>query len=92
MHITKDKKYCHDCKEEIEINGKEIENGVLLNYDNDGEKIEVFKCNECFEKNSSLTNFKKCEVYSRIVGYLRPVQQWNIGKKQEFGERKEYRS
>lgn len=92
MHITKDKKYCHDCKEEIKINGKEIENGVLLNYDNDGEKIEVFKCNECFEKNSSLTNFKKCEVYSRIVGYLRPVQQWNIGKKQEFGERKEYRS
>lgn len=28
-----------------------------------------------------------CEVYSRIVGYLRPVQAWNDGKKQEFGER-----
>jgi len=31
-----------------------------------------------------------CEVYSRIVGYLRPVRNWNIGKKQEFAERREY--
>lgn len=36
------------------------------------------KCNE------------KMEVYSRIVGYFRPVQNWNPGKKQEFGERKMY--
>jgi anaerobic ribonucleoside-triphosphate reductase len=28
-----------------------------------------------------------CEVYSRIVGYLRPVQAWNQGKQQEFTER-----
>ncbi len=32
-----------------------------------------------------------CEVYSRIVGYLRPVQNWNRGKQQEFQERKNYR-
>ena len=32
-----------------------------------------------------------CEVYSRIVGYLRPVQNWNKGKKQEFAARKAYR-
>ena len=31
-----------------------------------------------------------CEVYSRIVGYLRPVRNWNVGKKQEFVERSEY--
>jgi anaerobic ribonucleoside-triphosphate reductase len=31
-----------------------------------------------------------CEVYSRIVGYLRPVQDWNKGKQQEFAERKAY--
>ena len=31
-----------------------------------------------------------CEVYSRIVGYLRPVQAWNDGKKAEFGERKTF--
>ncbi|MDP8266177.1 MAG: ribonucleoside triphosphate reductase [Candidatus Aceula meridiana] len=32
-----------------------------------------------------------CEVYSRVVGYLRPVQQWNKGKKEEFSQRKTYR-
>ena len=32
-----------------------------------------------------------CEVYSRIVGYLRPVQNWHEGKRQEFRERKTYR-
>ncbi len=30
----------------------------------------------------------KCEVYSRIVGYLRPVDQWNNGKQAEFCDRK----
>jgi ribonucleoside-triphosphate reductase len=28
------------------------------------------------------------EVYSRVVGYLRPVHQWNIGKHAEFDMRK----
>jgi len=28
-----------------------------------------------------------CEVYSRVVGYLRPVQDWHEGKKQEFEDR-----
>jgi hypothetical protein len=32
-----------------------------------------------------------CEVYSRIVGYVRPVRNWNTGKKQEFAERQTYR-
>jgi len=31
-----------------------------------------------------------CEVYSRVVGYLRPVQQWNDGKQAEFSTRKTY--
>jgi len=32
----------------------------------------------------------ECSVYSRIVGYLRPVQNWNKGKKEEFNLRKMY--
>ncbi len=31
------------------------------------------------------------EVYSRVVGYLRPVKQWNYGKQAEFGARKAFR-
>ena len=30
----------------------------------------------------------ECEVYSRVVGYMRPVKQWNLGKQQEFSDRK----
>lgn len=44
-------------------------------------KGEVHKCPECGENT---------EVYSRIVGYLRPVATWNDGKKQEFKERVTY--
>ncbi|MBQ3108576.1 MAG: ribonucleoside triphosphate reductase, partial [Clostridia bacterium] len=33
---------------------------------------------------------KKTEVYSRITGYYRPVQNWNDGKSQEFADRKNY--
>ena len=31
-----------------------------------------------------------CEVYSRVVGYYRPVQSWNEGKQKEFDDRKEF--
>ncbi len=88
--IKENKVSCWDCKKEIEIEGKEIKNGRMLVYENGGDKLRVFKCNDCFEKSPELKNFQSCEVYSRIVGYLRPVQQWNEGKQKEFKDRKEY--
>ncbi len=42
---------------------------------------EQYTCPECGEKT---------EVYSRITGYYRPVQNWNDGKSQEFEHRVEY--
>lgn len=38
-------------------------------------------CNICGNKN---------EVYSRIVGYYRPISNWNLGKKEEFKNRNEF--
>ena len=32
----------------------------------------------------------KCEVYSRVVGYIRPVAQWNEGKQAEYQDRVEF--
>lgn len=32
----------------------------------------------------------RCEVFSRVVGYMRPVSSWNKGKQEEFKERVEY--
>jgi ribonucleoside-triphosphate reductase len=34
---------------------------------------------------------RRTEVYSRVVGYIRPIQQWNAGKQHEFHQRKTYR-
>jgi ribonucleoside-triphosphate reductase (formate) len=30
---------------------------------------------------------QRCEIYSRVVGYIRPVRQWNKGKQAEFTDR-----
>jgi ribonucleoside-triphosphate reductase len=32
----------------------------------------------------------KTEVYARVCGFFRPVQQWNKGKKAEFSDRREF--
>lgn len=42
---------------------------------------KVMTCEKCGSPN---------EVYSRIVGYIRPIQQWNAGKRAEFDDRKTY--
>ena len=42
---------------------------------------EVYECPVCG---------KATEVYSRITGYYRPIQNWNDGKRKEFEDRKEY--
>ena len=42
------------------------------------------------EQNTCPICGKKTEVYSRITGYYRPVQNWNDGKLQEFKDRREY--
>lgn len=41
-------------------------------------------------KSMVATKRQKCEVYSRIVGYLRPIEQWNNGKRQEYHDRKTF--
>jgi len=33
-----------------------------------------------------------CEIYSRVVGYIRPVDQWNPGKQSEFSDRSTFES
>lgn len=32
----------------------------------------------------------RCEIWSRSVGYLRPVEQWNEGKQEEFKDRQTF--
>jgi len=75
---------CHDCGIKIKVKDNNILNGKYLDYGN----VQIFKCDDCFKKDKSYK--QKCEVYSRVVGFLRPVQSWNKGKQQEYKDRKTY--
>lgn len=91
--IEQEHYFCHDCGKEVKTRRQEFIGGKLLVYkDEKLGKITVVKCDECYLKMPALTKFRECEVYSRIVGYLRPVQQWNKGKRAEFKDRKEFKN
>lgn len=51
-------------------------------------------CPDCGRFSGKVMKCPKCgqptEVYSRVVGYLRPISRWNRGKNQEFKERKTF--
>lgn len=85
---------CHDCGKELNVvvaltpEGFAVSGGAL--YEPERGKFNK-KCETCFQENPELTNYRRCEVYSRVVGYLRPVAQWNEGKQAEFRERRAYR-
>lgn len=77
--MSKDINPCrHDSYKEYEVDGlgKDV-----------GKKVTLYICDDC-----GLMSKNKCEVWSRVVGYLRPVDGYNPGKKQEFEERKTYKN
>jgi anaerobic ribonucleoside-triphosphate reductase len=51
---------------------------------------EYYKCKQCFDHKKELSNFRPCQVYSRVCGYYQPTSNWNDGKKEEFSDRKEF--
>ena len=73
---------CHDC-------GKTLKKGEeYMPYEANGNTLA--KCRGCHEAKPELTDFQKVETYTRVVGYIRPVEQWNKGKQQEYVDRLEY--
>ena len=82
--------FCHDCEKDVSVviemeeDGKTTISGGAIYMP--GEAM-FLKCDACFEKEPMLKNFQECEVFSRVVGYLRPVKQWNKGKKSEYETR-----
>lgn len=84
---------CHDCGELTSVvcirNGDDVRvagGAYWRKLDQD-----FVKCESCFAKEPRLTNYAPCEIYSRVTGYLRPVKQWNPGKREEFRERKTFK-
>lgn len=90
---TEYKGKCHDCGKGVKVrifrDDKEaivIEGGAVYNP----LRQTFLKCDNCFQKDSVLRNWRQIEVYSRVVGYIRPVSGWNKGKIEEFKQRKEF--
>ena len=94
------KGFCHDCGHEMAIkvdmatDGKVTIEGGALYYPQVGptqnDKKLFLKCAACFKQNPTLKDYQPCDVYSRVVGYLRPVSDWNEGKQDEFKLRSTY--
>lgn len=87
---------CHDCGQHVEVAATLREDGTI-EVSGGGSVYKIrqgtedryyFKCSSCFAEDKTLRNYQDCEVYSRAIGYLRPVSQWNVGKKEEFKMRK----
>jgi hypothetical protein len=83
---------CIDCGEEFVMNFEriaedkiEIKNGAFAKR----HQQYMCKCQDCFDKNDFFDTHT--EVYSRVVGYLRPISSWNQAKKNEFHDRKMYK-
>ena len=51
------------------------------------EREKIMKEIEQVREQLSATTIHTCEIYSRVVGYYRPVNQWNEGKQDEWGIR-----
>ncbi len=72
---------CYDCDTSL----GSVESFATYKVD----KQTYYKCGTCYEKQPEFKH--RTEVYSRVVGYLRPVEQWNPAKQQEFKDRKTYK-
>ena len=81
---------CHDCKAPVEI---------AVDIQKDGQVVSMgpfwwiegvggfSKCPRCFDIEPLLKHYQPCEVYSRVVGYLRPIKHFNLGKQAEYKQR-----
>jgi hypothetical protein len=84
---------CHDCHAEVQVTAVPRADGIHVQGGAVYEPLDgqfFLKCDDCHRKDPMLRDYQPCEVYSRVVGYLRPVAQWNDGKQAEFNLRKTF--
>jgi len=67
----------------VEVN-TECKHEGMETVEHEGKQLVV--CHDC-----KRTLGLKTEIYSRVCGYLRPVRQFNPGKKQEFKDRVDFK-
>lgn len=87
---------CHDCKKETLVLAIQSPDEIVISG---GSVFQPFptepdmiflKCEACTSIDPVLRNYQPTSVYSRVVGYLRPTENWNGAKQAEFAQRKEF--
>jgi len=85
---------CVDCSEQVNIlisrtedGGVKIDGGAIYQPDEHMgyDEKHVYKCDNCFNKDKKI--YARTETYSRVVGYIRPIKQFNDGKIAEYNQR-----
>lgn len=86
---------CHDCKEQSQVLATLTDDGIAISggsvYKPFAEEKFYIKCESCYKKDNVLRDYQPCDIYSRVVGYMRPVGAWNEAKQQEFNKRKNFK-
>jgi len=86
--------FCYDCKKALTVlavsNGNDITITGGAIYAPKGIDKKFLKCDKCVSLDPVLRNYQPVQNYSRCVGYMRPVNDWNPGKQEEFRMRKTY--
>lgn len=87
---------CHDCKKDVLVLAINAPDEIVITggyvyqpFQSEPEHMYV-KCDACASLDPVLRNYQPTSVYSRVVGYLRPTENWNGAKREEFNMRKEF--
>lgn len=86
---------CHDCQQESQVLATITDDGIAISggavYKPFADETFYIKCESCYKKDNILRDYQPCDIYSRVVGYMRPVGAWNEAKQQEFHKRKNFK-
>lgn len=86
---------CHCCKKDVCVEVLDTPEGITILggavYDPPGMEDYFLKCEACYSLDPVLRNYQPTQQYSRVVGYMRPVQDWNKGKQAEFALRTSFK-
>lgn len=86
---------CHDCGVDTSVVARVSDDGQVTVtggavYQPWEKQIFFIKCDKCLQADPVLRNYQPTLVYSRVVGYLTPIDQWNKGKRAEFYKRETF--
>jgi hypothetical protein len=91
---------CHDCGADVTVfvdledDGFRVSGGAVywpeFTRKENGDPLYFLKCDACYGADPVLRKWRPCEVYDRVVGYLRPIGNMSKAKQAEQRDRARY--